>query len=153
MGRLSTDLKRTQKQIDPNMFENEKAQSKRKQLVENEKYADHLLGKKRLFGDEMGQHGPMKYLDVVREEKWLGTRAPMSVKQKKDMLKFKADIRIGAITFGDVNRQEELKHSEKAKAKQQISIAKDLFLIWDGDGEGSLSPEELMNAFVRIGLS
>ena len=26
-------------------------------------------------------------------------------------------------------------------------------MIWDGDGEGSLNPEELIKAFVRIGLS
>lgn len=32
-------------------------------------------------------------------------------------------------------------------------IAKDLFLTWDGDGEGSLSPGELIKAFVGIGLS
>jgi Ca2+-binding EF-hand superfamily protein len=34
-----------------------------------------------------------------------------------------------------------------------IETAKNLFLIWDGDGEGSLSPDELIKAFVRIGLS
>ena len=38
-------------------------------------------------------------------------------------------------------------------AKQQVNTAKELFLTWDGDGEGSLSPEELMNAFVKVGLS
>ena len=31
-------------------------------------------------------------------------------------------------------------------------LAKDLFLTWDGDGEGSLSPQELMKAFIGIGL-
>ena len=34
-----------------------------------------------------------------------------------------------------------------------IETATNLFLIWDGDGEGSLSPDELIRAFVRIGLS
>lgn len=34
-----------------------------------------------------------------------------------------------------------------------MEIAKDLFLTWDGDGEGSLSPSELIKAFVGIGLS
>ena len=32
-------------------------------------------------------------------------------------------------------------------------MAKELFLLWDDDGEGSLGPDELMKAFVRIGLS
>ena len=34
-----------------------------------------------------------------------------------------------------------------------IETAENLFLLWDGDGEGSLSQDELIRAFVRIGLS
>ena len=41
----------------------------------------------------------------------------------------------------------------KEYQKKQMEIAKDLFLTWDGDGEGSLSPSELIKAFVGIGLS
>ena len=26
-------------------------------------------------------------------------------------------------------------------------------MIWDGDGEGSLSPDEIMKAFIQLGLS
>ena len=40
-----------------------------------------------------------------------------------------------------------------ARQKEQIAIAKDLFLLWDADGEGSLSANELIKAFVKIGLS
>lgn len=32
-------------------------------------------------------------------------------------------------------------------------MSKELFLIWDEDGEGSLSTEEILKAFVKIGLS
>ena len=28
-----------------------------------------------------------------------------------------------------------------------------MFLLWDGDGEGTLSKDELLKAFIRIGLS
>ena len=41
----------------------------------------------------------------------------------------------------------------KADHKHQQMITKELFLTWDGDGEGSLSQEELISAFIRIGLS
>jgi Ca2+-binding EF-hand superfamily protein len=37
--------------------------------------------------------------------------------------------------------------------KKYIEVAKNLFQIWDADGEGSLSPDELIKAFVQIGLS
>ena len=42
---------------------------------------------------------------------------------------------------------------QREQQKKYIEIAKDLFLIWDADGEGSLSPDELVKAFVQIGLS
>lgn len=32
-------------------------------------------------------------------------------------------------------------------------MGKDLFLIWDESGDGSLTQEELLAAMVRIGLS
>ena len=41
----------------------------------------------------------------------------------------------------------------RRKQKEQIQIAKDLFLLWDSDGEGSLSVDELIKAFMKIGLS
>lgn len=69
------------------------------------------------------------------------------------MIKARTDVRIGAASPGNAGLQKQLKNNEKALAKQQINIAKELFLTWDGDGEGSLSPEELMNAFVKVGLS
>lgn len=45
------------------------------------------------------------------------------------------------------------KPSKKATQKKQLQVAQELFLIWDGDGEGSLSADELMKAFIQIGLS
>ena len=41
----------------------------------------------------------------------------------------------------------------RRKQREQIQIAKDLFLLWDSDGEGSLSVDELIKAFMKIGLS
>ena len=56
-----------------------------------------------------------------------------------------------------IGKVETKKTEEKLSAKQiqqrQIEIAKDLFMIWDGDGEGSLSQDEIMKAFIQIGLS
>ena len=135
------------------MFENKQAMEKRKAISESDNFTDYLLGKKRLFGDEMGQYGPIKYLDIVKEERWLASRAKISDRQRRDMLKAKADVRIGAVSPGNVRQQKQLKNNDKAVAKQQVNTAKELFLTWDGDGEGSLSPEELMNAFVKVGLS
>jgi Ca2+-binding EF-hand superfamily protein len=43
--------------------------------------------------------------------------------------------------------------TDKETQKKQIEIAKNLFLTWDADGEGSLSPAEIIKAFVSIGLS
>lgn len=77
----------------------------------------------------------------------------MSDEQKENLSKAKTDLRIGLVTEQDMKNNINQKLSDKSKAKKQVNIAKDLFLTWDGDGEGSLSPEELMNAFVRIGLS
>ena len=42
---------------------------------------------------------------------------------------------------------------QRERQRKYIEVAKDLFLIWDSDGEGSLSPDELIKAFVQIGLS
>lgn len=53
----------------------------------------------------------------------------------------------------DQNDDKEKEMTGKEIIKQRIEIAKDLFLIWDNDGEGSLSPDELISAFIRIGLS
>ena len=39
------------------------------------------------------------------------------------------------------------------KQNKQIEIAKDIFLHWDKDGEGTLDSQELISAFVRNGLS
>lgn len=43
--------------------------------------------------------------------------------------------------------------SAREAHKKQIQLAKDVFLLWDADGQGSLTPDELISAFVRIGLS
>lgn len=83
------------------MFENKQAMEKRKAISDSDNFTDYLLGKKRLFGDEMGQYGPIKYLDIVRQERWLASRAKISEKSKKDMLKAKTDARIGLVGSGN----------------------------------------------------
>jgi Ca2+-binding EF-hand superfamily protein len=37
--------------------------------------------------------------------------------------------------------------------KNIVVQTKNLFLIWDDDGEGTLSSDEIIKAFVQIGLS
>lgn len=71
-----------------------------------------------------GGQGPIRFLSDQRNEKWLRQR------------KAKA---------GPTN--------DKETQKKQIEIAKNLILTWDADGEGSLSPAEIIKAFVSIGLS
>ena len=39
------------------------------------------MGKKKLFGDEMFQSGPLKYLHEKKNEKWLNSRAKLSKSQ------------------------------------------------------------------------
>lgn len=50
--------------------------------------------------------------------------------------------------FGEKN-----KVNEKEKQREQIQIGKDLFMVWDQDGGGSLSQNELVKSFVNLGLS
>ena len=88
------------------------------------------MGRKRLFAE--GQ-APLRYLSSRRQEKWLESR------QVK-----------GATANADVGAQQE---DKKEQQKKYIEVAKNLFQIWDADGEGSLSPDELIKAFVQIGLS
>ena len=65
------------------------------------------------------------------------------------------DRRLGLL---EENGDSKMSNKEKQKStkeiqKEQIQLAKELFLIWDGDGEGSLSPDEIMKAFIQLGLS
>lgn len=43
--------------------------------------------------------------------------------------------------------------SSKQKELEHIEIAKRLFQCWDADGGGSLAPDEIMKAFIQMGLS
>lgn len=43
--------------------------------------------------------------------------------------------------------------AEKQSQGNKIQIAKEIFLTWDQQGQGSLSEEVIINALVRIGLS
>ena len=73
-------------------------------------------------------------------------------KRKKAHLKKSAKLD-GAANNNVSNEPDAPQHSEKALQKKQLQVAQELFLIWDGDGEGSLSADELMKAFIQIGLS
>jgi len=108
-----------------------------------------ILGVKKKFGDELRSLGPKNYILQANQEQWLNKRSKLTESKIQDKLIERNNKAIGKQTEAD----DEANISGKALQKQQIQIAKDLFLIWDGDGEGSLSPDELMKAFVRIGLS
>lgn len=79
------------------------------------------------------------YLSNLRQEKWIRTR------------KAKVSSRPNQQAGGDGENLTDAQ--QKAIQKGQIEIAKNLFLTWDGDGEGSLSAFEIIKAFVSIGLS
>ena len=72
-------------------------------------------------------------IHCLRQNKWLNKR-------------LKEPVKAGS-------SKQEKKRMEQEKQKQHIDLATDLFYIWDADGEGSLSSNELCLAFVRIGLS
>ena len=100
------------------MFEEDIVKDKRRALVESDQFADYLLGKKRLFGDEMGQCGPTKFLSLAKEEKWLESRAGLSAQQKESLIKAKADLRAGLVSHDDMKELMGKKLNEKAVARQ-----------------------------------
>ena len=78
------------------------------------------------------------FLSELRQEKWVRSRK----------------AKISSRPNQDQGNSENLTDAQlKAIQKGQIEIAKNLFLTWDGDGEGSLSAFEIIKAFVSIGLS
>lgn len=98
-------------------------------IIEADEMDERLMqftGRRRGFAGR----GPLAYLHQTRQEKWLA--------QKR---------RVPAAP-GESSRTD-----ERQRQREQIAVAKNLFLIWDSDGAGSLSPSELIRAFVRIGLS
>jgi hypothetical protein len=84
------------------MFEDQHKKDKRQALAESDQFTDYLLGKKKLFGDEMGQYAPLKFINLTTEEKWLQNRAPLSMEQKENLNKAKADLRIGVASEEDM---------------------------------------------------
>ena len=99
------------------MFEDDIIKDKRKALQESDQFTDYLLGKKRLFGDEMGQYGPTKFLSLAKEEKWLQSRGTLSAQQKENLIKAKTDLRIGMVSHDDMKEMMSKKLNEKAVAR------------------------------------
>lgn len=136
---------------------NETHGQKKEAILAQEQRTDYAIGSRKKFGDDFAKAGPNRYLGNLRQEKWLEKRAPLTVdqvqqKRKKAHLK-KSDKLDGAANNNVSNEPDAPQHSEKALQKKQLQVAQELFLIWDGDGEGSLSADELMKAFIQIGLS
>ena len=112
-----------------------------------------MIQLKTTFGDEVEEFPPKLYLNKTDTDHWTATRAALSPSQIQENMIKRNNKRLGIKKFTDHESFCKVKPCGKAYQKQQQMITKELFLTWDGDGEGSLSQEELISAFIRIGLS
>lgn len=129
---------------------NETVLKKNEAIKSQEQRTDYTIGAKRKFGDEMGTMGPGRYLGHLLQEKWLEKKAPLSDSQRHQVRVRSYNERQNRSSTNTKKRPVVTSPEQTFKEiqKKQIQIAKDLFLIWDGDGEGSLSSDEIMKAFI-----
>lgn len=130
-------------------FDDDSKAAQRRAIVEDNNLSDYLIGKRKKYGDIQEQLGPQRYIDKVKNEKWLRSREKLSNDLQQARLKYRNDVRLSKTQGAELPK----KLNEKELQKEQYNIAIDLFQVWDQDGGGELSQEELMTAFIRVGLS
>ena len=130
-------------------FDEDSKAAQRRAIVEDNNLSDYLIGKRKKYGDIQEQLGPQRYIDKVKNEKWLRSREKLSNDLQQARLKYRNDVLLNKTQPSELPK----KLNEKELQKEQYNIAIDLFQVWDQDGGGELSQEEMITAFIRVGLS